>query len=119
MTGTSRVTLAWSTVVAGAVTLVAFGAAVVYVVGRAGLHPPAVQIEQAPVSRPATVQDQPGPTAAGTPSGAGTLPDVVVTLTPEAILRAGITSAPVTSATGSLRLRLPGLVEVNAYKQVV
>ena len=42
-----------------------------------------------------------------------------MTLTPEAIQRAGIVVAPVSSGSGSARLRLPGVVEPNAYKQVV
>jgi RND family efflux transporter MFP subunit len=44
--------------------------------------------------------------------------DVVVALTPEAIQRAGIVLAPVTAGRNTSTLRLPGLVEPNAYKQV-
>jgi cobalt-zinc-cadmium efflux system membrane fusion protein len=44
---------------------------------------------------------------------------VVVTLTPEATERAGIVLAQVTEGRADAALRLPGVVEPNAYKQVV
>jgi len=46
------------------------------------------------------------------------LPDVVVTLSPEAVERAGIAMAPVATGSAAGGLRLPGLVEPNAYRQV-
>lgn len=46
------------------------------------------------------------------------LPDVVVTLTPEAVKRAGIAVAPVSRARPAAAIRLPGVVEPNAYRQV-
>jgi cobalt-zinc-cadmium efflux system membrane fusion protein len=47
------------------------------------------------------------------------LSDVIVPVSPEAVERAGIVVAPVTSGTAGTDLRLPGLVEPNAYRQVV
>jgi RND family efflux transporter MFP subunit len=44
---------------------------------------------------------------------------VVITLTPEAIQRAGIVLAPVSAGRDGSALRLPGVVQPNAYKQVV
>jgi RND family efflux transporter MFP subunit len=46
------------------------------------------------------------------------LPDVVVPLTDEAVARAGIVVAPVGRGTITTELRLPGVVEPNAYRQV-
>ena len=48
----------------------------------------------------------------------GASPDVVVTLTPEAIQRAGIVLAGASSGRDTATLRLPGIIEPNAYKQV-
>ena len=70
----------------------------------------------------ATVMDQGRP--AGTPppnsQGASGAPrsDVVVTLTKEAIERSGIRLTQVSLQTGTGTLRLPGVVEPNAYRQV-
>jgi membrane fusion protein, heavy metal efflux system len=47
------------------------------------------------------------------------LPDVVVPLSEDAVGRAGIVVAPVTSGTSGTEIRLPGVVEPNAYRQVV
>ncbi len=47
------------------------------------------------------------------------LPDVPITLTPEAVDRAGIHAAPVREETAASILRLPARVEPNAYRQVV
>ena len=44
-------------------------------------------------------------------------PNATVTLSPEAVARAGIVVAPVTYATIRTAIRLPGVVEPNAYKQ--
>jgi RND family efflux transporter MFP subunit len=44
---------------------------------------------------------------------------VVVILTPEASQRAGIVLAPVSAGRDTSTLRLPGVIEPNAYKQVV
>src|SRR4051812_46833290 len=109
---TSRVTVGWPALIVGAIGLLAAGAAIAYFVARSA----------APIS---SAQNTP---AAGvqTPSGAlplatvpGASPDVVVTLTPEAIQRAGIVLASVSAGRGISTLRLPGVVEPNAYKQVV
>jgi len=66
----------------------------------------------------------PPPAAVGQPTPpAGdrepaTLPDVVVPLTKEAASRAGIELTRVTTLSVSDSLRLPGIVEPNAYRQV-
>jgi RND family efflux transporter MFP subunit len=75
---------------------------------------------------PAGAAERPGP-AGVSGSGnaaemAGTeahLPDVHVTLTEEAIKRSGILVEPVARGTSAVDLRLPAVVEPNAYRQVV
>jgi RND family efflux transporter MFP subunit len=47
------------------------------------------------------------------------VPDVVVSLSEEAVKHAGIELATVTTGAGSSGVRIPGTVEPNAYKQVV
>src|SRR6185312_7785677 len=73
------------------------------------------------------VQQRPANTAplaaSGAPPPAATAPggsvaEAVVTLTSEATQRAGIVLATVTSGRAGSTLRLPGVVEANAYKQV-
>jgi membrane fusion protein, heavy metal efflux system len=44
--------------------------------------------------------------------------DVVVTLTPDTVQRAGIEVTEATANAGSDHIRLPGVVEPNAYRQV-
>jgi RND family efflux transporter MFP subunit len=116
MNGMSRVTLRWPTVIASAFALVALGAAIAYVaMGRA----PATPAVPAP---PATAA--PAPASNQSPSTASVaapapLPDVVVTLTPEAMQRARIVLATVESGTSTATVRLPAVVAPNAYRQVV
>jgi membrane fusion protein, heavy metal efflux system len=69
--------------------------------------------------------DMPSPTGAQ-PSRAASagaikapLADVVVPLSQDAVKRAGIVVAPVASGTSATAIRLPGVVEPNAYRQVV
>jgi RND family efflux transporter MFP subunit len=110
MNGTSRVTLGWPALVFGAVALLAVGAGLAYVlVGPApvgtNVSPPVAV--NAPPSNPA-------PSARPEPAG-----EVVVTLTPDAVQRAGIVLATVAAGQDTSALRLPGVVQANAYKQVV
>src|SRR4029450_8593837 len=61
---------------------------------------------------------QQSPGASGATSDAP-LPDVIVPLSQEAVERAGIVVAPVAAGTSGSEIRLPGVVEPNAYRQVV
>src|SRR4029450_13487637 len=61
---------------------------------------------------------QQSPGASGATSDAP-LPDVIVPLSQDAVERAGIVVAPVTSGASGTEIRLPGVVEPNAYRQVV
>ena len=47
------------------------------------------------------------------------LPDVIVPIADDVIARAGIETTVVTGSLGKSEIRLPGVVEPNAYKQVV
>src|SRR5262249_24605936 len=60
-----------------------------------------------------------GTAPAASPPAPGPAPDVVVTLTPEATRRAGIVLTTVTTGRDLFALRLPGVVQANAYRQVV
>ena len=56
--------------------------------------------------------------AATAPPDPAPLPDAVVSLTPEAVARAGIVTAPAGTGTSGGDIRLPGVVEPNAYRLV-
>lgn len=114
MNGTSRVTLGWPALIVGALVLLAIGAGLAYVTTRPAT--PSTGLQQPPASA-APVRGSGTPPSA-VPSGASS-PDVVVTLTPDATERAGIVLAKVTEGRAGAALRLPGVVEANAYKQVV
>lgn len=58
------------------------------------------------------------PAASAGPSDA-LLPDIIIPLSPDAAARAGIVVASVATHTSAAELRLPGVVEPNAYRQVV
>jgi RND family efflux transporter MFP subunit len=105
MTG---IRLPWLTVVVAAVLLVlaGFGAAYLWL-----LRPPA------PATLPATL-----PAGAGNPAAAvtgGPFPDVVITLSEDAVARGGVAVFPVTVSETTGSLRLAGVVEPNGYRQVV
>ena len=61
---------------------------------------------------------QPSPAASAT-TGNAPLSDVLVELSQDAVERAGIVVAPIASGTSATEIRLPGVVEPNAYRQVV
>src|SRR3954469_14521806 len=110
---TSRVTVGWPALVAGGMALLAAGAGIAYVAVRPPSPSNAVQTTAAGAVQPSVGTPSSTPTPA--PSAAS---EVVITLTPEAIQRAGIVLAPV-SAGRDTALRLPGVVQPNAYKQIV
>jgi cobalt-zinc-cadmium efflux system membrane fusion protein len=118
MNADSRVTLRWPAVIAAAVALLAVGAGIAYLVMRSAV-PPAVGTVGQPVASGGPAGSSGAQRPAETPTSAGALPDVAVTLTPEAVERAGIRLAQVAAGTGGSTLRLPGVIEANAYKQVV
>jgi membrane fusion protein, heavy metal efflux system len=70
----------------------------------------------ADMASPAGAQQSPAAPAIGSNKP---LPDVVVPLSQDAVERAGIAVATVARGTSSTEMRLPGVVEPNAYRQVV
>jgi membrane fusion protein, heavy metal efflux system len=109
---TSRVTMGWPAFIVGGIGLLAAGAGIAYVAVRPAspsnaVHSPAAGAVQPSVS---ALSSTPTPSAAS---------EAAVTLTPEAIERAGIVVTPVSAGGDTSALRLPGVVQANAYKQVV
>ncbi len=112
MMNNTRMTINRGAAVFFAAALLAAGAATTYVVMRsdagAGGH-------AAGVATPSSAQSSPvAPAVSTTP-----LPDVVVPLSQDAVKRAGIAVAPVATGSSATEIRLPGVVEPNAYRQVV
>jgi cobalt-zinc-cadmium efflux system membrane fusion protein len=104
MTSDTRVTMHKGAATLVAITLLAAGAGATYLLMRSDVSPPTAA--------------QPTPVAPSATSNAP-LRDVVVPLSQDAVERAGIVVAPVTSGTSGTEIRLPGVVEPNAYRQVV
>src|SRR3954466_11148765 len=113
MNPTSHVTLRWPLVIGGALVLLALGAGLAFV-----------------AMRPASATMGPGPSGTATSSSAaaptvtedgvsGPRREASITLTPDPMKTAGLVVAPVASGSGTALLRLPGVVEPNAYKQVI
>jgi cobalt-zinc-cadmium efflux system membrane fusion protein len=117
MSAESRVTMRWPVLVAAAVGLLAIGGAVTYLAVRLRTPPSPNGHSGMSATRPAAAGAAVDPAAATAPSQP--LPDVVVTISKEGIQRAGITVATVGGGAMSGGLRAPGVVEPNAYKQVV
>ena len=106
MNGESRVTLGRSVAAVAALALLFAGAGVMYLLMRpAAVTTHETAITPAPAPAPADASRAPGG-------------DVVVTLTPEAVERAGLMTATVATGTSATAVRLPGVVEPNAYRQV-
>jgi RND family efflux transporter MFP subunit len=121
MTGESRLSLNRNVAAIAALGLLLSGAAAAYVglrLGRTGGDSgPTMPAGAAERSTPAVASGS-GATSATTAADAP-LPDVQVTLSEDATQRAGIVVEPVARGTSSLELRLPAVVEPNAYRQVV
>ena len=111
MTSDTRVTMHKGAAALVAIALLAAGAGAMYLVMRSneGAGGPAMP-------PPAGVQQAPAATAAASNSPPS---DVVIPLSQDAAERAGIVVAPVADGTSGSELRLPGIVEPNAYRQVV
>lgn len=111
MTPEPRVTLSWTALIAGVAVLLAVGAGATYLAVR---PPTAVSLVSAaiPPVAPSGASEPNTPTTPVSPS------DVVVPLTKEAATRAGITLTAVKTGPASEGLRVPGVVEPNAYKVV-
>src|SRR5262245_46181369 len=114
MTNESRVTLRWPTAIGAMLLLLLLGGGVTYLMLR-----PAVQ-HPAPAGNPVGSATPPAAAAPATPTGTShrATADVVVTLTQHAVQRAGIVVVSAQPGAGQSSLRLPAVVQANAYKQV-
>jgi RND family efflux transporter MFP subunit len=113
MTSDTRVTVNKGVAALLAVALLLAGAGATYLLTRtragSGGHtqnPPPSAPAQQPATAPGASSDAP-------------LPDVAVPLSQDAVERAGIVSVPVGSGTSGAEIRLPGVVQPNAYREVV
>jgi cobalt-zinc-cadmium efflux system membrane fusion protein len=117
MTGGSGVTMPKGGAVLAALALLLAGAAGTYLVMRTtGSARP---VETVPAGMGAMPPAASGPAASDASGSAAALqPDIVVSLAPDAVERARIVGAPVTTARMAGGIRLPGVVEPNAYRRV-
>jgi cobalt-zinc-cadmium efflux system membrane fusion protein len=113
MTSDTRMTMHRGAAALVAIALLAAGAGATYLLMRrdAGAGGRA-----ADMASPTSAQPSP---AAFAPASNVPLSDVVVPLSQDAVERAGIVAAPVASGMSASEIRLPGVVEPNAYRQVV
>ena len=116
MSHSARLNVRWSTALATAIVFVALGAAGSYVAMRSLTAPAAVSETSAALE----TRTSPSPTSGDLLRSADSspLPDVIVTLTDEAMKRAGIQIATVEAGSATDVLRLPAVVEPNAYARV-
>jgi RND family efflux transporter MFP subunit len=113
MNGDTRVHARWTILVAAGAGLPAAGAGGMYLAMRPASEPRAMSGSPTTTPGPAAARP-PATEAPGSP-----LPDLAVALDPDAVKRAGIAVAPVATGGAAAGLRLPGVVEPNAYRQVV
>ena len=117
MSSESRVHVRWTVLVVAAVVLLGAGAGATYLWLRSTVPSQSGSDEHAVMA--GTPSPSPGLAVVPASASIEPLPDVVVTLSPEAVDRAGITSVAATAGIVSAGLRAPGVVEANGYKQVV
>lgn len=116
MSGESRVTIHKSAAALIGLALLMAGAGASYLLMRTGGGEEMGTVPTRGAAQlPAPAAPPPG---SSTAPNTGPLPDVVVPLTAQAVQRAGIVVAPVTAGTSAADIRLPGVVEPNAYRQV-
>ena len=116
----SRVTLRWPAVAAAAIALLAVGAGSAYLLLQKFSSSDQRMQDTARSASAPPAPEAPQSGASGEKPARAPMPDVVVTVSMEAMKRAGIeTMTVVRSAAGSSTVRIPGTVEPNAYKQVI
>jgi membrane fusion protein, heavy metal efflux system len=115
-----RVSLAWPTLLIVALLLVGLGAGGAYLGLRSWGRFPSEPGAPAMRTPGMAAVPAPPPTRPRTDANpAVALPDVEVTLTKEGVERAGIVVGPVLAGAVGEGLRVPGVVQPNAYRQVV
>ena len=121
MNGNSRATLRLPAVAAAVIALLAAGAGTSYLLMQKwSVSDQRMQDIASPANASSTGTIEQSSAGGSNRSKAPDvpLPDVVVTLSLEAMKRAGIELVPVTRGAGSPAVRIPGTVEPHAYKQV-
>ena len=113
MTSDTRMTMHRGAAALVAIALLAAGAGVTYLLMRRD-----ARASGQPADMASATGAQPPP-AASAPANNVPLSDVIVPLSQDAVERAGIVVAPVAGGTSATEIRLPGVVEPNAYRQVV
>lgn len=113
MNSESRVQLRVPVAIAMALSLLAIGALVSYVFTR-----PLPTLSDSRFPQVVPPSQVPAASAGASSSNSAPLPDVAISLSEDAIKRAGIVVATVDAAPLTATLRLPAVVEPNAYKQV-
>ena len=119
MTGEHRLSLSPAIAVVAVLSVLLIGVGGTYLIMRPGTSPATTaERSSAADSAPAPSAPTTGVASAGIEGATSARPDVVVTLTKEAVQRAGIEVSAVTTSAGIDHVRLPGVVEPNAYRQV-
>ena len=117
MNGESRVTIHKGAAAIVGLALVLVGAGASYLFMRSSAEMPE-RMDASAVSTSATPAFGAQPSSATTAPKNAPLSDVIVPLSAEAVDRAGIVVAPVANGTSAGGIRLPGVVEPNAYREV-
>jgi RND family efflux transporter MFP subunit len=120
MTGEHRLSLSPTVAAAALVSVLIIGAGGTYLIMRSGSSRVTVSggMPGAPGPEPRPSSVPSAAASAPVEGGASRRPDVVVALTKEAVERAGIEVGEAVTAAGAGHLRLPGVVEPNAYRRV-
>ncbi|MGE0703766.1 MAG: efflux RND transporter periplasmic adaptor subunit [Vicinamibacterales bacterium] len=117
MTQNTNITLSRATLILGAIALLLAGASVTYLLSRTSNSSIATGAAQPAQGGEAQGRDN-APSVAGSADGTY-LPDVVIPLSPEMSQRAGIVVGQAIEGPAAAAVRLPGVVEPNAYRAVV
>ena len=116
----SRITVRWPVVVVGMIALVAVGAGATYLWMRSSASSDSMADRTGGKGGDSSSSSRPAPGGKGASTTSNSPgPDVAVSLSADAIKRAGIELAAATMGAGPSGVRIPGIVEPNAYKQVV
>ena len=109
-----------ATLVIAVVISLLIGAGVTYSLMRSAALGQARPAQERPAAAPdADMANMPGVGAPAAPAAPAASGAVVISLTREAVERAGIVVTPVSSGVGGDSVRIPGRVEPNAYREVI
>ena len=113
----ARMTIGRGAALMTAAALVLATAAATYFVARGPHAREPGAAGMAPSAPPAAPSDNAAPPAAA--AALGSLPDLEVPITDEAIARAGIEVTPVTTSGAGGGVKIPAILEANAYRRVI